>query len=43
MLMKSIWAFLKTTTTTFNPRPTKGGGYHPPDGLSPAAQKRKRK
>ena len=24
-------------------RPTKGGGYHPPDGLSPAAQKRKRK
>ena len=26
-----------------NPRPTKGGGYHPPDGLSPAAQKRKRK
>ena len=26
-----------------NPRPTKGGGYHPPYGLSPAAQKRKRK
>ena len=26
-----------------NSRPTKGGGYHPPDGLSPAAQKRKRK
>ena len=29
---------------SFNPRPTKGSGYHPPpDGLSPAAQKRKRK
>ena len=27
----------------FNPRPTKGGGYHPLDGLSPAAQIRKRK
>ena len=27
----------------FNRRPTKGGGYHPPDGLSPAVQRRKRK
>ena len=27
---------------TLNPRPTKGG-LPPPDGLSPAAQKRKKK
>ena len=26
-----------------NPHPTKWGGYHPPDGLSPATQKRKKK
>ena len=27
----------------FNPRPTKEGGYHPLDGLSPAAKKKNAK
>ena len=37
------WQNAAVHTVPFNPRPTKGGGYHPPYGLSPAAQKRKRK
>ena len=41
MLFVLFYGFEKKNN--LNPRPTKLGGYQPPDGLSPAAQKRKQK
>ena len=38
-----LYSYSTQVLFLINPRPTKGGGYHPPYGLSPAAQKRKRK